>query len=84
MSCNPVSPGIITSSDQQVEGDALQLGAGFDGIARGGDAKAGFDQVAAEQLAQPRVIVDHQQMRFGRIVVASKPWRRVRRKSRRS
>ena len=55
--------------DQQIESDARQLLPRLGGIARRGDAKAGFDEIAAQQVAQPRIIVDDQKMGFGGIAV---------------
>ena len=49
---------------QKIEGDAIELAARFGGVAGGGDAKALVGEIAAQQVPQPRIVVDDQEMRL--------------------
>ena len=64
---SPVSPGIITSSTSRSKAMLGEPRARLGGIARGGDAEALIGEVAPQQLAQPRIVVDHQEMRLGAV-----------------
>ena len=50
--------------NQQVEGDMAQMGARFRGVGCGRHAKAVLAQELAQQLAEPVVVVHHQNMRL--------------------
>src|SRR5258708_7546907 len=60
----PVLAGHHDVEDEEIERDAGDLGARLGGIAGGGDAEALVGEIAAQQLAQPRIVVDHQEMRL--------------------
>ena len=56
-------PGHHDIEDQEIEGKAVELGAGVGGVVRGGDAVAFAPQIARQQVADAAVVVDHQEMR---------------------
>src|SRR6185312_2570926 len=56
---------------QEIEGNAGEPRPRLGGVAGGGDAEPLIDQVAPQQLAQPRIVVDDQEMRLATVHAAN-------------
>ena len=57
----------MMSTHEEIEGEAVELAARVGGVARHGDAEALLGQVFPQQLAQPLVVVDDEDVgRLGR------------------
>ena len=61
---SPLSPGIITSSTSRSKAKPASLARASRRPPRG-SRESRFRQIAAQEFAQPRIVVDDQEMRFG-------------------